>query len=74
MTRSELTKKVAAAEGELEIAERELKIALERLSATLVSDNVMVSNVISSAFERLKAAKREVVELKQLLDSSDAAS
>ena len=40
----------------------------------MAGDNVMVTTVILKAFERVKESKRDVAELKQLLDSSSAGS
>ena len=74
MDRSRLARKVAAAEEKLETAERELTIALEKLKAVIAGDNVMVTQVVLKAFERTRDTRRDLAELKQLLDASRAES
>jgi hypothetical protein len=74
MDRSRLTLKVAAAEAKLETAERELNIALEKLKAIVAGDNVMVTQVVLKAFERTRESRRDLAELKQLLEASSVES
>ena len=74
MDRTRLARKVAAAEEKLEIAERELNGALEKLKALVAGDNVMVTQVVLKAFERTRETRRDLAELKQLLESGSAES
>ena len=64
-----LKSRIEAAEEQLEIAEKELNMALETLKVSAGGENIMVTHVIVSAFDRLKAAKSHVADLKQLLES-----
>jgi hypothetical protein len=74
MDRTRLARKVAAAEEKLETAERELNVALEKLKALIAGDNVMVTQVVLKAFERTRETRRDLAELKQLLESGSAES
>ena len=74
MDRSRLVRKVAAAEEKLEIAERELNTALAKLKAIIAGDNVMVTQVVLKAFERTRESRRDLAELKQLLEASGVES
>jgi hypothetical protein len=74
MDRARLVRKVAAAEEKLETAERELNTALEKLKAIIAGDNVMVTKVVLKAFERTRETRRDLAELKQLLDANSAES
>ena len=71
MERAELVRKVAAASDKLETAELELDAALEKLKVIIHGDNVMVTNAILTAFERVKDSKRDLLELKQLLTQAE---
>jgi hypothetical protein len=74
MDRLRLARKVAAAEEKLETAERELTSALEKLKAIIAGDNVMVTQGIRKAFERLRESHRDLAELRQLLDANSVES
>jgi len=71
MDRARLRDKLQAAEEKLEKAERELDTALARLKVSVAADNIMVTNVIAKAFERLKATKGDVAELRQLVGADE---
>ena len=71
MDRARLKGKLQAAEENLEKAERELDTALAKLKVSVAADNIMVTNVIAKAFERLKATKRDVSELRQLVGADE---
>jgi hypothetical protein len=70
MERSQLVRKVAAAEEKLETAERELNSALGKLKAIVAGDNVMVTQAVLKAFERLCESRRDLAELRQCLIDS----
>jgi len=71
MDRAQLRDKLEAAEEKFEKAGRELDTALAKLKVSVAADNVMVTNVIAKAFERLKATKRDVAELRQLVATDE---
>lgn len=62
---AELTAKIKVATGLLEVAERELKRALEELKVFERADKQIMSKVIQTAFEKLAAAR---VTLEGLVD------
>jgi hypothetical protein len=74
MDRAPLVRKVAAAEEKLETAQRELNSALEKLNAIIAGDNVMVTQAVRKAFERLRESQRDLADLKQLLEASSVES
>ena len=70
MDRLRLARQVAAAEEKLEIADRELTSALDKLKAIIAGDNVMVTQAVLKAFERVCESRRDLAELRQFLVES----
>jgi hypothetical protein len=63
--------KLDAAKSELEIAERELENLLSKLTGAPRAEKTTVTEVVSTAFRRLHAARAGMQELEQLLDDEE---
>jgi hypothetical protein len=65
----ELREKIAGANRLLKLAEDELDRAVQQLSPVLIGDKRMSSQALDTAFDKLRAARRTVSELDELLST-----
>jgi hypothetical protein len=63
----ELREKIAGANRLLKLAEDELDRAVQQLSPVLIGDKRMSSQALDTAFDKLRAARRTVSDLDDLL-------
>jgi hypothetical protein len=67
MTNATLLEKIDAAKKEIALAESELELVLTQIRAAPRAEKTNVSEVVESAFQRLRNARRALVELEVLL-------
>ena len=71
MKKGQLRMKIETAKQRLEAAEQAMVQALEQLQPSAQSDTTYISNALRSAYGEVTVAKRELLELEQLLPAED---
>jgi hypothetical protein len=66
-----LLEKLEEAERELVLAEQELSTAVREVSGRVRADKTVTTRVIETAFDKLRAARSKLSDLKKMVDADE---
>jgi len=69
MKKNQLRMKIEAAKQRLVIAEEAMSLGLRQMEPGLLGDKTMINAALNTAFAEVSAAKRELVDLEELVVS-----